>query len=42
MKREVDKVSGMSVAVYPSQANFLVLECEGAGLKPEAIVAAFA
>ena len=33
---------GLSVAVYPSQANFLVIECEGTGLKAEAIVAAFA
>jgi histidinol-phosphate aminotransferase len=42
IKRAVDKVPGMSVAVYPSQANFLVIECEGTGLKPEAIVAAYA
>ena len=39
VKRAVDKVPGMSVAVYPSQANFLVIECEGTGLKAEAIVA---
>ena len=26
VKRAVDKVSGMSVAVYPSQANFLVID----------------
>mgnify|MGYP003344409461 CR=1 FL=1 len=42
VKRAVDKVPGMSVAVYPSQANFLVIECEGTGLKAESIVAAFA
>ena len=42
VKRAVDKVPGLSVAVYPSQANFLVIECEGTGLKAEAIVAAFA
>jgi aspartate/methionine/tyrosine aminotransferase len=42
VKRAVDRIPGMSVAVYPSQANFLVIECEGTGLTPEAIVAAFA
>ena len=42
VKRAVDKIAGMSVAVYPSQANFLVVECEGTGMQPEAIVAAFA
>lgn len=42
VKRAVDKIPGMSVAVYPSQANFLVVEVEGTGLKPEAIVAAYA
>lgn len=42
VKRAVEKIPGMSVAVYPSQANFLVIECEATGVKPEAIVAAFA
>lgn len=42
VKRAVDRIAGMSVAVYPSQANFLVIECEAAGLKPEALVSAFA
>ncbi len=42
VKRAVDRIPGMSVAVYPSQANFLVVECEATGLKPEAIVAALA
>ncbi len=42
VKRAVDKIPGMSVAVYPSQANFLVIECEGTGLRPETIVTAFA
>jgi len=40
VKRAVEAIPGMSVAVYPSQANFLVIECEATGLKPEAIVAA--
>ncbi len=42
VKRAVDKIAGLSVAVYPSQANFLVVECEATGVTPEAIVAAFA
>jgi histidinol-phosphate/aromatic aminotransferase/cobyric acid decarboxylase-like protein len=29
---------GMRVAVYPSQANFLVVECIDAGITPEALV----
>lgn len=42
VKRAVEKIAGMSVAVYPSQANFLVVECEATGIRPEAIVATFA
>ena len=42
VKRAVDRIPGMSVAVYPSQANFLVIECEGTGATPEAIATAFA
>jgi aspartate/methionine/tyrosine aminotransferase len=42
VKRAVDRIPGMSVAVYPSQANFLVIECEGTGVRPEAIVTVFA
>jgi histidinol-phosphate aminotransferase len=34
-------VQGMSVAVYPSQANFLVLECIDAGVTPEALCEAY-
>lgn len=39
--KAVGKVPGMSVAVYPSQANFLVLECIDAGVTPEALCAAY-
>jgi len=42
VKRACEKIPGLSVPVYPSQANFLVVECEAAGLRPEAIVAALA
>lgn len=37
----VAKVPGMSVAVYPSQANFLVVECIDAGITPEALCDAY-
>jgi aspartate/methionine/tyrosine aminotransferase len=39
--KAVQGVPGMKVAVYPSQANFLVVECIDAGITPEALVAAF-
>ncbi len=41
IQRAIDGVPGMSLAVYPSQANFLVLECIDAGVKPEALCAAY-
>ena len=37
----VQKIPGLHVAVYPSQANFLVVECIEAGITPEALCAAF-
>ena len=37
----VANVPGLSVAVYPSQANFLVIECVEAGIAPEALCHAF-
>jgi len=42
VKAACDRVEGMLVPVYPSNGNFLVLECAGAGIKPEALVAAYA
>ncbi|HSU42625.1 MAG TPA: pyridoxal phosphate-dependent aminotransferase [Casimicrobiaceae bacterium] len=39
--KAVAKVPGMKVAVYPSQANFLVVECIEAGIKPEALCDAY-
>ncbi|WP_347558427.1 pyridoxal phosphate-dependent aminotransferase [Robbsia sp. KACC 23696] len=33
---------GLKVAVYPSHGNFLVIECVDAGVRPEALVKAFA
>jgi histidinol-phosphate/aromatic aminotransferase/cobyric acid decarboxylase-like protein len=37
----VGKVPGLKVAVYPSQANFLVVECIEAGITPEALCEAY-
>lgn len=39
--KAVAKVPGMSVAVYPSQANLLVVECIEAGIAPEALCEAY-
>jgi len=41
IKDAVDKIPGLDVPVYPSNGNFMVLECERAGVKPEALVAAY-
>lgn len=37
----VGRIEGLHVAVYPSQANFLVVECIEAGITPEALCQAF-
>jgi histidinol-phosphate/aromatic aminotransferase/cobyric acid decarboxylase-like protein len=39
--KAVAQVPGLSVAVYPSQANFLVVECIDAGVRPEALCDAY-
>jgi aspartate/methionine/tyrosine aminotransferase len=39
IKAAVDKLPGFRLPVYPSNGNFLVVECIDAGLQPEAIVA---
>ena len=41
IRNAVAKVPGLEIAVYPSQANFLVIECVEAGITPEALCAAF-
>lgn len=35
------KIDGLSIPVYPSQANLLFMETVGAGIRPEALVAAY-
>ena len=37
----VKRIQGLEMPVYPSNGNFIVIECEKAGVKPEALVAAF-
>jgi histidinol-phosphate/aromatic aminotransferase/cobyric acid decarboxylase-like protein len=37
----VARLPGLKIAVYPSQGNFLVIECVDAGVKPDALVEAF-
>jgi aspartate/methionine/tyrosine aminotransferase len=37
----VTRIPGLEMPVYPSNGNFIVIECEKAGVKPEALVAAF-
>jgi aspartate/methionine/tyrosine aminotransferase len=37
----VEKVSGLEMPIYPSNGNFVVVECGKSGVRPEAIVAAF-
>nr|WP_299742507.1 pyridoxal phosphate-dependent aminotransferase [Devosia sp.] len=41
VKAACDAIPGMLVPVYPSNGNFLVLECDALGIKPEALVAAY-
>jgi aspartate/methionine/tyrosine aminotransferase len=37
----VKRIQGLEMPVYPSNGNFIVIECQKAGVKPEALVAAF-
>ena len=41
IKAAVDRIAGLSIPVFPSNGNFVVLECTAAGVKPEALVAAY-
>ena len=40
IKTAAEQVHGLHLPVYPSHGNFLVVECEEAGVRPEALVAA--
>jgi aspartate/methionine/tyrosine aminotransferase len=37
----VGKITGLSMPVYPSNGNFIVIECGDNGVRPEALVAAY-
>lgn len=42
IKESVDRIRGLSIPVYPSHGNFLIVECVELGLRPEALAAVFA
>jgi aspartate/methionine/tyrosine aminotransferase len=41
IKTAVDRLPGLKVPVFPSNGNFLVIECSDAGVRPEALVACY-
>jgi aspartate/methionine/tyrosine aminotransferase len=41
IKRAVDGVDGISMPVYPSNANFIIIECNDPALRPEALCAVY-
>jgi len=41
IRAAVEGLPGFSIPVYPSNGNFVVLECGSSGVRPEALVAAF-
>jgi aspartate/methionine/tyrosine aminotransferase len=42
IKKAVDLIPGLHIPVYPSQGNFVIIECDKLGLKPEALAAVMA
>lgn len=42
IKNAVDSIDGLCLPVYPSEGNYLVVECIEAGVDPEALAAAMA
>lgn len=42
IKQAVDKIPGLSMPIYPSQGNFVIIECAALGLRPEALAAVMA
>ncbi len=41
VKAAVDKIPGLSIPVYPSNGNFVVIECGALGIRPDALTAAY-
>ncbi len=42
IKQAVEQISGLTVPIYPSHGNFVIIECAELGLRPEALAAVFA
>jgi histidinol-phosphate aminotransferase len=42
IKAAVDKFKGLSIPIYPSNGNFVIIECAELGLRPEALAAVYA
>jgi histidinol-phosphate aminotransferase len=42
IKKAVDNIPGLEMPIYPSQGNFVIVECERLGLRPEALAAVMA
>jgi aspartate/methionine/tyrosine aminotransferase len=42
IKDTVDGIPGLFIPIYPSQGNFVIIECAALGIKPEALAAVFA
>ena len=41
IKDAVDAIAGLTIPVYPSQGNFVIIECAELGVRPEALAAVF-
>ncbi|MEZ5811030.1 MAG: pyridoxal phosphate-dependent aminotransferase [Rhizobiaceae bacterium] len=41
VKQAVDSIDGLSMPVYPSNGNFVVIECDDPAIRPEALVSAY-
>jgi aspartate/methionine/tyrosine aminotransferase len=41
IREAVAKIPGLSMPIYPSQGNFVVVDCKEAGVRPEALVDAY-
>jgi histidinol-phosphate aminotransferase len=42
IKEAVDRIPGLLLPIYPSQGNFVIIECVALGVRPEALAAVFA
>jgi aspartate/methionine/tyrosine aminotransferase len=41
IKRATDRISGLNIPVFPSNGNYMIVETENLGIKPEALAAAY-